>query len=290
MDTPSTPQQEISSETTPAQEPRAAAPETTQPTQGGKPPETSGTTEPESWEYTGDRKSVPTPFEKYVKGLDRYVSKKDQASAEYRKKAEEYEQFVNSEEFKQYQQFKTSQSKGVGPSEPQAPIISQEESEAIALGDANTLLKVVQREVDRTIEAKVAPKEAEISKRFQAMDLKEKRIQNAEMIQAFAEVHQDFWELFDSGFEDYIVTAIKGGKSLEEAYNTAKQAETKTFERAEAKRIADLQKKKDGSVVGKSIPGTPDVVFADDENHAKRLAIELTLKGDKRHVRIKPKK
>ncbi len=61
-------------------------------------------------------------------------------------------------------------------------------------------------------------------------------------------------------------------------------------ERLENQRKATIEKKKAGTVVGKSIPGTPDVVYADDENQAKRLAIELTLKGDKRHVRVKPKK
>ncbi len=290
MDNSSTPQQEISSETTPAQETTQPVAETTQSTPSTPATGTPATPEAESWEYKGDRKDVPAPFKKYVEALDRYVSKKDQTVAEARKKAEDYEKFVQSEDYKLFQQFKTSQPRGVGPTESPAPTVSQEEAEAIALGDVNTLAKVIKREAERVVETKVGPKEAEIQKRFEAMDLKEKQIQNAEMIQAFAETNKDFWELYDNGFEDYIVNSIKSGRSLEDTYKKAKFIESKIAEREETKRRADYEKKKSGSVVGKSIPGTPDVVFADDERHAKRLAIELTLKGDKRHVQIKPKK
>jgi len=290
MDNTSTSQQEISSETTPAQEAPTSTPETTQSTPESKPSESTDTANSENWEYNGDRKNLPKEFQKYGAGLDRYVSKKDQAAAELRKKAEEYDKFVSSDGYKSYQQFIASQPQAVGPRGTEAPTLTQEEAEAIALGDTNTIMKIIQREVERGIETKVGPKEAEINKKFEAMDLKEKQIQNAEMIKAFAEVNTDFWELYDNGFEDFIINGVRSGKSLEAVYNSAKFIEGKMAERLEAKKQADFQKKKSGTVVGKSIPGTPDVVFADDENHAKKLAIELTLKGDKRHVRIKPKK
>lgn len=294
MDTTSTSQQEISTETTPAQE--TVAPTSTenststQSTQDTKSNESTTTSESENWEYNGDRKDVPKSFEKYVKGLDRYVSKKDQAAAELRKKAEEYEQLINSDSYKQYQQF-IAQPKSTGSTEqkPESAGMTQEESDAILMGDVNVLNKVIAREAKRVIDESVGPQAAAINQKFQAIEQKERQIESAEMIQAFAEVHPDFWDLYDNGLEEYVIHSIKSGRSLEDTYAAAKVIETKLTERLEAKRKADFEKKKAGSVVGKSIPGTPDIVYADNEDQAKRLAIELTLKGDKRHVRIKPK-
>ncbi len=284
-------EQEISTETTPAQvttEVSAPAPQST-PTEAAA-PTGAPAAEPENWEYTGDRKAVPAAFEKYVKGLDRYVSKKDQAAADTRKKAEEYDHFVGSDAYKSYQQFIANQPRATGPAAPSQPALTDEEAAAISVGDTNMLAKVIQREVQRNIDANVGPKEAALKKDFESLAMKQKQIENAEMIQSFAEVHTDFWDLYDAGFEDYIVTSIRSGRSLEEVYKGAKEIESKTAARLETNRKADAEKKKNGTVVGKSIPGTPDVVLANDEAHAKRLAIELTLKGDKRHVRIKPKK
>jgi hypothetical protein len=277
--------QEISTETTPAQETAETTTETTQST----PATETKVEETENWEYNGDRKAIPKPFEKYVKGLDRYVSKKDQAIAEARKKAEEYDKFTSSEQYKAYQQFIANQAPAAGRAVPQEPVVTQDEIDAISLGDAKTLEKVIDRAVQRKLESTIGPKEQEMTKQLQAVTMKQKELESAEMIQAFADVNPDFWELYDSGFEDYIVTAVKSGRSLEDAYKGAKTIEAKQAERLEAQRKATFEKKKAGSVVGKSITGTPDVVYADNEDHAKRLAIELTLKGDKRHVRIKPK-
>lgn len=292
METQSTTQQEISQETTPAQETSATQPATTQPTPNGQPADKPVTPALESWEYKGDRKDVPKEFEKFVKGLDRYVSNKDQAIAEARKKAEEYDAFTKSDDFKQFQQFREERKKGgatAAPSQPQ-PLMTEEEAQAIAVGDAKTLESVIQREVQRKLDESINPQMAEAQKKLEAVSLKERQVQSAEMISSFAQVHPDFWDLYENGLEEYIVGSIKSGRSLEDTYKAAKEIETKMEQRAEQKRKADFEKKKAGTVAGKSIPGNPDVVYADDENHAKRLAIELTLKGDKRHVRIKSNK
>ncbi len=281
--------QETLQEATPAQDTTTTTTETTQATSATKATDQTATPAPETWEYKGDRKDVPDTFKKYVEGLDRYVSKKDQATAELRKKAEEFESFRNSEDYKAYQQFIAKKPTSTGTSEPQKPTITQEEIDAISLGDGKTLEAVIERKAKELLKSELGPKEAEINQKFAAMDLKERQIQSAEMIQSFAEVHPDFWELYDNGLEEYIVGAIKSGLSLEATYAKAKFIESKMEERAETKRKADFEKKKAGTVAGKSIPGSPDVVYADSEDHAKRLAIELTLKGDKRHVRIRDK-
>jgi len=289
MEETSTTHQETLQEATPAQATDTTKTETTQSTPNNQSADKTVTPDTENWEYKGDRKEVPKNFEKYVKGLDRYVSQKDQATAEMRKKAEEYDKFVSSEDFKTFKQF-IANPKNTGSKEPSAPTVTQEEIDAITLGDAKTLEKVIERKAKELLDTNIGPKENEMRQQLQVLTMKQKQIENAEMIQSFAEVNTDFWGLYDSGFEDYIVNSIKSGKSLEETYKAAKNIESKLSEKFEGQRKADFEKKKAGTVAGKSIPGTPDIVYADNEDHAKRLAIELTLKGDNRHVRIKPKK
>ncbi len=280
MDTEIQTQQETSNlEAAPAQDTTVtseATPDTSKPEGATAKPE-------DTWEYTGDRNSVPENMKKYVAALDRYVSKKDQSRIELEKKVKEYEQKLSS-----FQAPKES----VTGTQPQVtePQVTQAEAEAIMLGDANTLQKVIQRETKRALEADISPKEAAINQKLTAMEMKQKEIDAAEMIQSFAELHPDFWELHDNGFGDYMMMQAKNGVPLEKIYENVSGVKSKLETHIDTKRKADLEKKKAGSVVGKSIPGTPDVVYAENEAQAKKLAIELTLKGDKRHVRIKPKK
>lgn len=272
--------QEISTETTPAQETNTTTTETTQST----PPTDAAA---ENWEYNGDRKAIPKPFEKYVKGLDRYVSKKDQALAEARKKAEEYDKLVSSDAYKQ---MLGNQKPNTGSEALNQPVVTQEEVDAIALGDAKTLEAVIERKAKQLLETNYGPKEQEIKKELQVLTQERRARESAEMVSAFAALHPDFDDLVKSPVGEYMINAVRSGMDLEKVYESAKQIETHYYERFENQRKETFEKKKNGSVVGKSIPGTPDVVFADDENQAKRLAIELTLKGDNRQVQIRKKK
>ncbi len=281
MDNESTNQQETSTlDAAPAQDTAAiiATPET------GKPQEATPKTE-DTWEYTGDRSSLPDGMKKYAAALDRYVSKKDQSRSELEKKVKEYEQKLSS-----FQNTTPKPGNTVPEPQTQEPQVTQAEAEAIMLGDANTLQKVIQRETNRALEANISPKEAAINQKLTAMEMKQKEIDAAEMIQSFADLHPDFWELHDNGFGDYMMMQARAGVPLEKIYETVSGVKGKLETHLETKRKAEIDKKRNGSVVGKSIPGTPDVVYADNEAQAKKLAIELTLKGDKRHVRIKPKK
>ncbi len=269
------------SEAAPAQDTTTQDMATAQPTDTSK-PDTATTKTEDNWEYNGDRNAVPEPFKKYVAALDRYVSKKDQSRIELEKKIKEYETKINSTA--------TPKQDTTGTPTRQAPLVTQEEAEAIMLGDATTLEKVIERGVKTQLESNISPKEAAINEKFAALDMKQKEIEAAEVIKSFTAINPDFTELVNSPVGEYMVEAARKGIGLEDIYKNAKAIEAHFIGVAESRRKAELEKKKNGTVVGKSIPGTPDIVYANDENHAKRLAIELQLKGDKRHVRIKPNK
>ncbi len=255
-------------------------PDTTQSTQ------TASDGVPENWVYNGDRTSVPKQFENYVKGFDRYWTSKSQALSEYEKKAKEYDQLVNSDAYKTFQQKFANEKPQTTIAAPNQPLATQDELDAIMAGDGSTLASVIQRAVD----SKLAIKEQEYNAKLEPIATNQKRLETAEMIKSFADIHPDFWELYDNGYENYLLTAVREGKGLDGAYQEIKQIEAKTEARLEAKRKKMIEEKKNGTVVSSTVTGTPDVVYADDEDHAKRLAIQLTLKGDPRTVAIRTRK
>lgn len=249
-------QETTNSEATPAQETTATA------------AASNATPQPkeETWEYDGNREKVPEPFKKYATAFDRYVSKKDQALAEANKRIADYEQKLKA----------VPASKTETESAPRESIVTQEELDAMLLGDAKTLEKVIERTVQKRLEASVSP-----------IAMKQKELEAAETIKSFTEIHPDFSELLESPAGEFMIDAARRGASLEQIYDTAKKAEAFFNQKAEAARQATREMKKNGSVAGRTVTGTPDIVYADSEDQAKRLAIELTLKGDKRLVQVK---
>lgn len=239
---------------------------------------------PENWEYNGDRKSVPKPLEKYVKNLDRYVSQKDQTLAETKKRLEEVESVINSDSFKQYQEYVKNSSQ----QKQNEPLFTQDEMDAISLGDANTFQKVLDRAVERKLE--LDPNRSSLEQTVRSLSERDKLIQTKEQIQSFSQEHPDFKEMVESPIGDYMIAAAKQGIGLEQIYENAKAIESYMNERVEKTRKANLEAKAKGSSVKSTVTGTTDVVWADNDNDARRLAIELQLKGDPRQVRIKPKK
>lgn len=249
-------------EVTPAQDTTTTKTESTTNTTETTPPKE------EAWEYNGNREAVPDQFKKYASGFDRYLSKKDQALAEAKKQIAEYESKLKSI---------NPPSKSTDKVE-ETSLVTQDEIDAIALGDGKTLETVIERAVSKRLEASVGP-----------IAMKQKELEAAETIKSFSDIHPDFQELLDSPAGEFMIDAACRGANLEQIYKTATEAKTYFMQQADTKRKADFEAKKAGSVVGKSITGKSDIVYAENEDQAKRLALELGMKGDNRQVHIKPK-
>ncbi len=263
--------------------PSAEVMTTTEPTSAAQP---TGDQIPDGYEFNGDRNSVPEPLKKHVAGIDRYWTKKQQAFAEQEKKAREYEQLTSSPEFKAFQQFQATGAKALptGSEEPSGVEVTQEEMDAIALGDQKTLKAVI----DRQVKAALDPHTGPIKEQLNGMAEKQKQIETTEMIKAFAEAKPDFWNMWDT-YEPHMKAAIQTGMPLEQAYEAFKEIESKADERAAKRYKESIEAKKQGSVASSTTTGTPDVVYAENENDAKRLAIQLTLAKDPRQVQIRKK-
>lgn len=229
------------------------------------------TTKSEAWEYNGNRKEVPENFQKFVKGLDRYVSRKDQALAEAQK------------------QIKELQEKPPTVSEPpqtkeSQPLVTQDELDAIALGDGKVLENVINRAVD--IKMKSDPNREQVASISQKQGVLDAR----DRINEFAEITPEFKEVIESPIGDHIIAAVQRGASLEKAWEQAKEAMSFMETRSDNKRKVNLENKINGSTVKNTVTGKSDTVWVENETEAKRMAIELTLKKDPRNVKIKPKK
>lgn len=236
----------------------------------GKPPKEAAT-KPESWEYNGNRKEVPKEFQKYSKGFDQYVSRKDQELAEARKQLEEAQQKLSS--VPKPTQTKESQ-----------PLVTQDELDAIALGDGKVLESVINRAVD--IKMKSDPNREQVASISQKQSVLDAR----DRINEFAAITPEFKELIESPIGDHIIAAVQRGNSLEKAWEQAKEAMSFMEARSESKRKTNLENKINGSTVKNTVTGKSDTVWVENETEAKRMAIELTLKKDPRKVGIKPKK
>jgi len=230
------------------------------------------TSKSKPWEYNGNRKEVPKEFQKYSKGFDQYVSRKDQEIAEYRKQLEEAQNKLTSIPT-------TTQAK----SEPQ-PLATQDELDAIALGDGKVLQNVINRAVDIKIKSDPGHDQlASISEKQRIFDAKDR-------INEFAAITPEFKDLIESPVGDHMISAVKRGASLEQAWEQAKEVISFIETRLGGKRKANLENKINGSTVKNTVTGKADTVWVENEMEAKRMAIELTLKKDPRNVRIKPKK
>lgn len=266
--------EEIKTEAVSTEAVAPAVTETTTTSEATASPETKAeTAQPEDkWEYNGDRKAVPDPFKKYVKGLDQWFTKHTQDTAEARKKAQMYDELIQSGRLNQ---------NAVAPTKdnPNPGIISQQEWDAAMLsGDVNAVNSLITKALEKT----VLPKAQELEKKLGQMDA-------SQQIEAFSKLHPDFEELLDAGFDDYMIAEARSGKSLPEIYQKVKQVENNIANREKERQQKIIQEKKEGTVVGKTTAGTPDVVWVENEKESRRVSLELAMKSDPRSVRIKKK-
>lgn len=241
-------------------------------TKEGESQEKETTSKTEPWEYNGNRKEVPKEFQKYSKGFDQYVSRKDQELAEVRKQLEETQKKLS------------SVPEPTQTTQESKPLVTQDELDAIALGDGKVLEDVINRAVD--VKMKSDPNREQV----ESISQKQSVLDARDRINEFAAITPEFKEVIESPIGDHIIAAVQRGASLEKAWEQAKEAMGFMEARSESKRKANLENKINGSTVKNTVTGKSDTVWVENETEAKRMAIELTLKKDPRKVGIKPKK
>lgn len=160
----------------------------------------------DKWEWDGNPNTVPPQFQKHAKGIQQHFTKRSMAEAELRRKGQEYEQFVQSEEFKNYQAWKQGQSgQPVTPAGNQQPVqnptmITQAEWEDAQLDPTG---QKAQQLMDRVASARAQELIDRAVKQYggQVQELQNAREQTNfnTALSDFVDLHPDSIELHEMG-------------------------------------------------------------------------------------------
>lgn len=232
---------------------------------------------PKDWKYNGDRQNAPEPLQPYIKDLDRYVQGKQQELADVKKNMQELEQKLSAPQVNQLKDLAS----GEQQTATEDTIYTQDEADAIALGDLSVLDKVVRRAAESTVTKVLSEKEKQAkvnSQMAQKLD---------EDLNTFMKVNPEFKQLLDSPIGEHMIEAARKGLPLEEIYSKAQEVKSYVIQQQEEAAKAKLKHKANGSTVKSTTTGTPDIVWVENDQEARRMSLELAFKNDPRQVKIK---
>ena len=236
--------------------------------------------EKQTWD--GKLESLKTPEDiERGKAMQRYLTKKSQELAEYRKQAEEFTRIKSSPEWQAYQQWASSQ--GQQPVQPSS--FSAEELEQ--LGIDPRLVQAIESRVGKQL----AEKEALFAQRLQEIQFQQARSAKQMELESFAEAHPNFYKYVDLGIAQPIVKAFvdEQGKTLEEAYEEMERINSALEQEALKKSQARVAEKKAAVSATPSVNNEPGYVEVDSEQESRDMAFKLAAANDPRKVRIRKK-
>lgn len=239
------------------------------------------------WE--GDLNSIPDSLPQKtkdtLKSWRQYFTKKTQEMADIKDHAQKYQEFVNSDTYKEFQSWYTNKNQQPNNSNPSNPYqqlgITQDELDAAQLGDSNALLGVINKVAEYKANQVAKEKEALVEQKLQVIDKRDE-------IRDFADTHADFWDVYDE-YSDVMKGQLAAGKSIDKAYNHVIDLKNKYVQQAQKAAAEIVTQKKNASTIDGRMSGESDIIWADNEADANLKAMELVRTNDPRKVRIKKK-
>lgn len=214
-------------------QPAPAAAQSPAPTQGGV---------PDNWEWDGNPNTVPDPLKTYAKGIQRHFTKRSMAEAELRKAGEEYQQFLQSEDWKRFNESRTA-SRGqtqATPSQPQVGITQAEWEEALLDATGSRASSLIQREVSRQVQEAAA----QIGPIVNNVRQTQQQTQWTAALQDFADAHPEVVEYHEMGLmKPYITAELSSGKhkTYESVLNSAYESVSKIVTSVREKELTKAQ-------------------------------------------------
>lgn len=250
----------------------------------------------DKWEYDGNLNTVPPQFQKFAKGLQRHFTQRSMAEAEIRRKGQEYDQFVNGEEYKAYQAWRAGQGQQPAAA-PQAParvenpsFISAQEWEEAQL---DTTGQKANNIIDRVVQARLNEAAKLYGGQLQQLQQAHQRTQFNTALSDFADANPDVVDLHAMGIMKPLLQeemATGKHKTYESAINAAYQRSVQARDAIKASLMAEqtklVEQKKDATVLQSSTTGDSNVVFVDKSN-AFDTAFDNALQGKKVKNRLK---
>lgn len=282
----------------PAAAPQQATPNNAAPSgqadAGNKAPNLEGA---DNWEYNGDLNAVPPQFQKFAKGLQKHFTQRSMSEAEIRRKGQEYDQFVASEDFKSFQQWRQQQANGGQQVAPQrAPantnptLINQQEWEEAQLDPSG---QKAQSLIDRVVQARLNQAVQTYGGQLQQLQKAQEQTRFNTALSDFADANPDVIELNEMGvMKPLLQEEMSSGKhkTYESAINAAYQRSAVARDKIKATLMQEQQKlveqKKGAIVMNSTATGNSDVVYV-DKNDAFSTAFENAIQGKKVRNKLK---
>lgn len=249
----------------------------------------------DEWEYDGNVNKVPPQFQKFAKGLQKHFTQKSMTDAEIRRKGQEYDQFVASEDFKQFQAWK-QQSAGGQQATPQAgqeqspTLISQNEWEEAQLDPTG---QKAQGLIDRVVAARLNQAVQAYGGQLQQLQQEQQTTKFNTSLADYADANPDVLELHELGLmkprlEEEL--ASRKHSTYESAINAAHQKAAQTRDMMKARLLQEQQQlvsqKRDASINSGTSSGEATVVHV-DKNDAFNTAFENAITGKKVKNKLK---
>ena len=249
----------------------------------------------DDWEYNGDVSKVPAQFQKFAKGLQKHFTQKSMTEAEIRRKGQEYDQFVTSEDFKAFQTWK-QQSTGGQQATPQQgqeqnpTLISQNEWEEAQLDPTGTKAQGL---IERVVQARLQQAVQQYGGKIQQIEQQQEMTRFNSSLSDYADANPDVLELHELGLmkprlEEEL--ASRKHATYESAINAAHQKAAQVKEMMKARLLQEQQQlvsqKREASINTGTSVGETSVVHV-DKNDAFNTAFNNALIGKKVKNKLK---
>ncbi len=176
---------------------KAAAPQESQPS-GQAEPKAPTLEGQEDWEYDGDVNKVPKQFQKFAKGIQKHFTQKSMSEADIRRKGQEYDQFVQSEEYRAYQAWRESQEgQDSGNQQLENPtLINQLEWEEAQLDPTGAKAQSL---IDRVVQARLNQAVQAYGGQLQQLQQQQQQTQFNTSLSDYADANPEVLELHEMG-------------------------------------------------------------------------------------------
>lgn len=263
------------------------------PVENGQAESKPAPTEIPNEEWDGDVNKLPPELQSWAKKAQAGLTKKAMAESELRKKGQEYQELLNSEEWKTFQQSKnkpaTPAQESIAP-EATAMGITPDEWEAAQLDSTGQIAnKLIQREIEKRVNSAAEQYGVVINQLVQKNETSETK----SALSALADQHPDAVEMFQDGILEPLMKLERyfgNHKSHESVVQAAYDAASKIQAAADARALQKAQGRiteKKGAVSFTGISKGDLTHIEVPKEDVFKKAFEAALEGKKINVKSK---
>lgn len=226
--------------------------------------------------------------------LDKWMEDQKSQVEQIQKRAQAFDYLAQRDDFRNWYQEALKREQGLAQVSTQTqsqvnPALTQEEV-AAAYEDPRKWEQLVNSQVERFVQNRYAGVIDNIQKQQQELDERQKEVNMSLEMDTMFRNHQDAYDLDQAGVLEPVLYDIvdRQGKSVEQAYRTAKKIYDSVMAKANSKQAALVQDAKGSVTQGPSTSSQgQEVIYANNPDEALRMQIEARMEGRNVKVRVK---